>query len=206
MPGTSRSTSRSTSGGSRQRGSASHAREQIINILIDDHKQAKTAFRRFDKLDPVTQRNECEALVRRTCAALSIHATLEEELFYPAAREGLDDGALIDEAEVEHLSARMLIERLQTMSADDEKFAATFKVLGEYIKHHVKEEEGEIFPQLRLGRVEWDGLCDEINARRAELQEQLDPAGDAAAAEREQRRIDAGAESAARDTGYPRKI
>jgi hypothetical protein len=84
----------------------------------------------------------CEAIVEQTCTDLEVHAQLEEQVFYPAARDAVKDLALLDEAEVEHMTAKVLIGQLQGMSAADTKFAATFKVLGEYIGHHVQEEEG----------------------------------------------------------------
>jgi hemerythrin-like domain-containing protein len=155
--------------------SSTAARNEVINMLKEDHKRVKKAFRDFERMDLHEDTEQCEALVQQTCHELQVHATLEEELFYPAARQGLREEDLIDEAEVEHMTARMLIEQLQDMTGGDEKFAATFTVLGEYIKHHVKEEEGEIFEQLGLARLDWEGLLDQMTARRAELMEQLRP-------------------------------
>ena len=171
MPTTSRNGSRS----------GTTARNEIIEMLKEDHKRAKKAFREFEKLDPEQNPEECEALVQQTCAELTLHATLEEEIFYPAARGVLEEADLIDEAEVEHMTAKQLIEQLRTMSSGDDKYAAMFTVLGEYIKHHIKEEEGEMFPQLTRAKLDWDGLCDEMNARRAELTEELLPEQAAAA-------------------------
>jgi hemerythrin-like domain-containing protein len=180
MPST-RSTSQSTTGGTRAASRAeSSARAEIINMLKEDHKRAKKAFRQFEKLDPHEDAEQCQAIVEQTCAELKVHSTLEEELLYPAARRLLSEEDLIDEAEVEHATAKSLIEQLGSMTPDDEKYAATFKVLGEYVNHHVKEEENEIFPQLGRAKGEWQGLCDEMNSRRDELMQQLLPEGEAA--------------------------
>jgi len=183
MPST-RSTSQSTSNASRSASRAqSSARSEIVDMLKEDHKRAKKAFRQFEKLDPHEDAEECQAIVEQTCAELKVHTALEEELLYPAARRLLSEEDLIDEAEVEHATAKSLIEQLGRMTPDDEKYGATFKVLGEYVNHHVKEEENEMFPQLGRAKGEWQGLCDEMNSRREELMQQLMPeAGDAARA------------------------
>lgn len=155
--------------------SATSARSEIIEMLKEDHRRAKKSFRAFEKLDPEQNAEECQQIVQQTCAELTLHTTLEEECFYPAARSALQQADLIDEAEVEHQSAKDLIAKLGQMSPGDDKYGATFIVLGEYIAHHVKEEEIELFPALSRVELDWDGLCDEMNSRRAELMEQLMP-------------------------------
>lgn len=154
---------------------SSQARDDIITMLKDDHKRAKKAFRDFEKLDPHEDAEQCEAIVQRTCAELELHSMLEEELLYPAARSVLGEEDLVDEAEVEHMTAKLLIAQLKDMTAEDDKYGATFTVLGEYIKHHVKEEEGEMFPQLGRARLDWEQLCNEMKERRAELEQELLP-------------------------------
>jgi hemerythrin-like domain-containing protein len=153
------------------------ARARLLGMLEEDHKRAKHAFREFEKLDPQTDAEACEAIVRQTLAELKLHTALEEELLYPAAREALDDEGLIDEAEVEHASAKSLIRQLDDMTPADDKYGATFTVLGEYVNHHIKEEEKEMFPALRRAKADWQALCDEVTSRRAELQPQLLPEG-----------------------------
>ena len=166
------STSTPQRGNSRANASA---RNEIIEMLKEDHKRAKKAFRDFERLDKSDQ-EACREIVEQVCNELTLHTTLEEELLYPAAREALKEPDLVNEAEVEHGSAKQLIEQLKALSPDDEKYAATFTVLGEYIKHHVKEEETEMFPQLEKARgVDWDALCDEMNGRREELMQELMP-------------------------------
>lgn len=146
------------------------AREEIIEMLKADHRKAKKAFRDFEKLEDDEAR---EQLVRQTCAELTLHAELEEQCFYGPAREALKEEDMVDEAEVEHASAKWLIEQLESMSPSDDKFAATFTVLGEYINHHVKEEEKEMFPSLERSKVDWQAVLEDMTQRRLELMQEL---------------------------------
>jgi len=149
--------------------SNTNARNEIIALLKEDHQRAKKAFRQFEKLDPEQDAEACQELVQQTCSELEVHADLEEELFYPAAREALPEEDLVEEAEVEHMTVKVLIEQLKSMTAADEKFAATFKVLGEYVKHHIKEEETEMFESLGRSSVDWGALQQEMMSRREDL-------------------------------------
>ncbi len=152
----------------------SAARSEIIEELKEDHRRVKQAFRQAEKLDAEEDGEELKAIVDQTCAELEVHARLEEEVFYPAARDVLKEEDLIDEAEVEHGSAKALIAQLRGMGPEDEKYAATFKVLGEYINHHVKEEEGEIFPGLE-GRsgAQWEEVQEQMATRREQLMSEM---------------------------------
>ena len=165
---TSRSTSRA----------ASAARSQILNDLKDDHKRVKKAYKDFQKLDIDADPQACQAIVEQVCQELTVHATLEEELLYPAAR-GAAEEDLIDEAEVEHETVKALISQLQSLGPDDEKYAARFIVLCEYVLHHVKEEEGEMFPQLERARLDWESMAAEMAQRREELMPSADDSEDA---------------------------
>jgi len=151
---------------------AGGSKNQIIAMLKADHKKVKKAFKDFQKIDPKEDADSAEALVSQTLAEIEVHASLEEQIFYPAARSAIKEEDLIDEAEVEHMTAKVLIEQLKGMSPDDEKFAATFKVLGEYIDHHVKEEEGQIFKQITRAGVDWDSVLEEIQTQRMQLLEE----------------------------------
>jgi len=153
------------------RRSASTARTEVLDALKDDHRRVKKAYRQFQKLDTEHDTEECETLVREVLEELTVHASLEEELLYPAARAAIADEHLIDEAEVEHETLHALIDQLRAMSPDDEKYAARFTVLCEYVLHHVKEEEGELFPLLERARLDWLGLAAEMERRRTELTE-----------------------------------
>jgi hemerythrin-like domain-containing protein len=152
----------------------SSARTEIIEELKADHKRAKRAFKEAEQLDADEDGEELKAIVDQTCAELEVHARLEEEVFYPAAREALKEEDLVDEAEVEHESAKELIAKLRAMGPDDEKYQATFKVLGEYVNHHIKEEENEMFPGLE-GRsgVEWESVQEEMQTSRQKLTDEM---------------------------------
>lgn len=147
---------------------SSTARQQVLAELKADHQRVKKAYKEFQKLDRDEDRERCEQIVQQVLEELQVHAALEEELFYPAVR-GTAEEDLLDEAEVEHESMHALISQLQGMSIDDEKFAARFTVLCEYTLHHVKEEEGELFPQVERARLDWEALAQQMTQRRAEL-------------------------------------
>jgi hemerythrin superfamily protein len=149
------------------------ARTETLNMLKQDHKKVKKAFQDFERLDKRARGDECQALIMQTCADLAVHTTLEEEVFYPAIRAAMREQSLIDEAEVEHASAKTLIADLQQLPPEDRAYAATFKVLGEYVQHHIKEEESEIFPQLTRAKLDWDGLQQQMAARRESLEAEL---------------------------------
>lgn len=148
---------------------ATAARSTILDALVNDHKRVKKAFRDFKKLDTEADAEAAEALVQQVLMELQIHTALEEELLYPAAREALKDTDMLDEAEVEHESAHTLINQLNVMSPGDDKYFARFTVLCEYVLHHVKEEEGEMFPALQEVRLDWESLAQQVEARREEL-------------------------------------
>jgi hemerythrin superfamily protein len=149
---------------------ATAARSRVIDLLQEDHRRIKQAYREFLRLDAQRNGDLCESIVRRTLAELRVHAALEEELLYPLLRPIVTDVEAVDEAEVEHEIVRYLGEQLDASHAVDEKFAARFSVLCEYVLHHVKEEEGELFPQLKRAKLDWEGLLDEFMARRQALQ------------------------------------
>ena len=163
---------RNSSSRSSSTGRGSSPKSQIVAMLKADHKKVKKAFKDFEKLDPHEDPEACRSLVEQTLAEIEVHAELEEQLFYPAARGAVKEEELIDEAEVEHMTAKVLIEQLKGMQPEDEKFAATFKVLGEYINHHVKEEEGEMFEQMTGRGVQWDQVLEQMQMRRMELMQE----------------------------------
>jgi len=105
-----------------------------------------------------------------------VHAQIEEEIFYPAAREAsIRDGEdLLDEAEVEHGSLKQLVAAIESNSPEsDELFDARVKVLGEYVKHHVKEEENELFPRARKSDMDLEEVGARLAARKDELMRKL---------------------------------
>ena len=104
---------------------------------------------------------------------LTVHATAEEEIFYPAARKAIEEEDLLDEAEVEHGSAKDLIAQIESSTPSESLYDAKVKVLGEYIDHHVKEEEGELFPKVKKAKIDLASLGTEMAARKAELMPEL---------------------------------
>lgn len=150
--------------------------QDAIKLLTADHKEVKGLFKAYDKLvKDEADSGEKQALALQICAMLTAHATIEEEIFYPAAREVLgDDEDLVDEADVEHASAKELIAQIEAGSPDEPLFDAKVKVLGEYIDHHVKEEEGEMFPKVGKSDLDLDAIGEELEARKAELLGQAD--------------------------------
>ena len=150
-------------------GSAAGRDRDAVAFLTSQHREVEELFEQFEKLDDDAPPVEMEPIVRMACEKLTVHATIEEEIFYPAAREEADADSLLNEAEVEHSTAKNLIETLDLMDAEDAMFAATFTVLSEYIKHHVKEEEGELFPKLRKSGMELEELGRALAARAQEL-------------------------------------
>ena len=140
-----------------------------IDLLKEDHNKVKRAFKEFEKMDR-SDTETCRQLIRTVCEDLRVHTTLEEELFYPAVREAIEDEDIMNEAAVEHETAKMLIDQLENMDADDPNYYATFSVLGEYVMHHVKEEEGEMFPQAKKASdLDLEALGEQMKARKEEL-------------------------------------
>ena len=149
--------------------------QDAIALLTDDHKTVQKLFKEYEKL---TQNDADEeekgALAKQICMELAVHAQIEEEIFYPAVREAIEDGDLLDEAEVEHASAKELIAQIEAMAPGEELYDAKVTVLGEYIDHHVKEEEEELFPKCRKSAMDLEGLGAAMTARKAELTAEMD--------------------------------
>ena len=147
-------------------GRAGGGKMDALKLLKQDHDKVKKAFKKFEKMDH--ESNAAQQLAAQTIADIKLHAALEEEIVYPALREAIDDDDLMNEAVVEHKSAKLLIQDLESMQPSDPMFAASFTVLGEYIDHHVKEEEGEMFKKARKAKVDLAALGEQIAARKAE--------------------------------------
>lgn len=149
-----------------------------IKLLTSDHKEVKALFKAYAQLvDANGEDEEKQQLALQICTKLTVHATVEEELFYPAAREVLeDDEDLADEAEVEHASAKDLIAQIMEAAPEDPLYDARVKVLGEYIEHHVEEEEGEMFPKIKQSDLDVDSLGQQMAQRKEELLAEMDEA------------------------------
>lgn len=145
----------------------SAAQPSLIDLLEKDHKKVKKLFKDFEKLAKKGDDAGKVEIAKQICQELTIHAQLEEEIFYPAAHEALHD--LIDEATVEHATAKDLIAQIEAMNGSEHLYDAKVKVLGEYIDHHVEEEEGEIFPKARKAKLDLEALGAKTKARKEEL-------------------------------------
>ncbi len=137
-------------------------------LLRADHQAVQKLFDQFEKTRSEDRKG---TLAQQICEELTVHARIEEEIFYPAAREALREQDLLDEATVEHASAKDLIAQIEGASPSDELFDAKVTVLGEYIKHHVKEEQNELFPKLRKTKLDLKQLGERLQARKMELME-----------------------------------
>ena len=153
--------------------------QDAIALLSADHRKVEAMFEQYEELKESGDSEEKAALAAQICLELTVHAKVEEEIFYPAAREAIDDEDLMDEAEVEHASAKDLIAQLSETEPEDDLFDAKVKVLGEYINHHVEEEEGEMFAKAKKAKLDLAALGEEIEARKealmAELAEDTEP-------------------------------
>lgn len=144
-----------------------------LSLLRQDHQDVKELFDAYDTVHESMDDEARRAMAERICALLRAHAQIEEEIFYPAARGSLDEQDLLDEAEVEHASARELIEQIESMDPDEALYDAKVKVLGEYVAHHVHEEEDELFPLIETSDLDLDDLGRQMQARKDELLEEL---------------------------------
>jgi hemerythrin-like domain-containing protein len=144
-----------------------------IELLTNDHQEVADLFEEYQQLceDDADSQTRQE-LAEEICTMLSVHAAIEEEIFYPAARDALDDDRIVDEAFIEHQSAKELIAQVQNGDPDSPMYDACVKVLGEYVKHHVNEEEGELFPALREAELDLDALGAQLASRQEQLLEE----------------------------------
>jgi hemerythrin superfamily protein len=169
--------SKATSGSNKRTNTMTSVNEKTqdaLQLLRSDHAEVKELFDRFEKLGEDGPREEKGDIAREACAKLTVHATVEEEIFYPAAREVPDADAILNEAEVEHSTAKELIAKIEGMDAEDDMFDANFTVLSEYIKHHVKEEEGELFPKIQKSDLDLDALGEQMVERKDALMAELE--------------------------------
>jgi hemerythrin-like domain-containing protein len=142
------------------------APKDAIALLKADHEAVSQMFAEYEKTRSVPNK---KALVADICLALSVHAQIEEEIFYPAVKTALKDKLLVPEATVEHDSVKDLIAQLEGVEPDGEMYDAKVKVLSEYVKHHVKEEQNEMFPKVKSSSLDTVELGALMAARKDEL-------------------------------------
>jgi hemerythrin superfamily protein len=142
-----------------------------IELLKHDHREVESMFKQLDAEEE--SRGKIE-IAQQICLALIVHAEIEEEIFYPAARGALDeeDREMVSEAKVEHSSLKQLIDQIGGSGPQDQMFEARLTVLKEYVQHHVKEEENELMPAVKKTELDLDELGEELMERKQALMEQ----------------------------------
>lgn len=143
--------------------------EKIVEataLLRADHKLVDSLFKEYEDTNSTAKKKQ---IVAKICTELSVHAQVEEEIFYPAVKKALKDKILVPEATVEHATLKDLLAQVEGEEPDGEMFDAKIKVLSEYVKHHVKEEQDEMFPQAKASNLDLMKLGAEIGQRKMEL-------------------------------------
>jgi len=148
---------------------ADKQRHDAISLLKADHEEVSAMFSKYEKTG--SRKAEKSDLATKICSALTVHAQIEEEILYPACREHVKDAdELLAEATVEHGSLKELIAKIEGGEPGSDEFDAEVKVLGEYVKHHVKEEHDELFPKVRKSDLDLNELGELLQTRKMELQ------------------------------------
>ncbi len=137
-----------------------------VALLRADHKEVSELFEQFEKSRSSAKKQQ---LVAQICTALTVHAQIEEEIFYPEVQAALKDKELVPEARVEHQSIKDLIAAVQGVAPDGEDYDAKVKVMSEWVKHHVKEEQNEMFPKAKKAGLDLAELGERLQQRKDEL-------------------------------------
>ncbi|MDB5851790.1 MAG: hemerythrin [Rhodoferax sp.] len=140
--------------------------KEATAILRADHKLVSDLFEQFEGTRSTPKKAK---IVAQICKELTVHAQIEEEIFYPAVKAALKDKELVPEATVEHATLKDLIAQVQGVEPDGEMYDAKVKVMGEYVKHHVKEEQNEMFPKAKATKLDLMALGEQMLARKQEL-------------------------------------
>lgn len=146
------------------------AYESAIDLLDADHKAVKQLFIQYDALcEDDAPAEDKQQVAAKICMEITIHAQIEEEIFYPEVRKATGEEALLDEAEQEHAQAKEAIAAIQAMSAGDAGFDEAVKALAKLIDQHVLEEREQIFPQAQHAALDLRGLAEQLATRKAQL-------------------------------------
>jgi hemerythrin superfamily protein len=143
--------------------------KDAVALLTADHDKVKKLFREFEKCDAAHQGLKHD-LAQQICLDLTIHATIEEEIFYPAVRAETGDQEQVDEALEEHGSIKELVEHIRGMASGASELDGTMQTLRECVQHHVAEEEQEMFPKIRQSDADLARLCEQLKDRKEELE------------------------------------
>jgi len=144
------------------------AQKDVLSLLLDDHRKVKSLFKQFEAEKTPLKK---EKIAHEACTELTVHAGLEEEIFYPFLREqnAAAFGDLLNEALVEHASAKDLIAQIMNMDIKDDLYEANVTVLSEYVAHHVTEEEDELFPKVIAKKIDLQKLLPLLSDRKQQL-------------------------------------
>jgi len=140
--------------------------KDALAMLKADHKLVSSLFDAFEKTKSDARKT---SIVAQICRELTVHTQIEEEIFYPAVKAALRDKELVPEATVEHASVKNLIAAVKGKAPFGEMYDANVKVMGEFVKHHVKEEEKQMFPKARKTKLDMQALGAQMAARKEEL-------------------------------------
>ncbi len=151
------------------------ARRDALAMLEHDHGRIIALFERLGT-DNGLRPQDAVRLVAEACAALALHAQLEEELFYPAVRHEIADRNCLEEGAIEHRTIDALAEELSATAPGDASFGATARVLAEQLRHHVTKEERRVFPQVKRAGLDLSGLGEQLRIREADIRAQRAPA------------------------------
>lgn len=145
------------------------AQKSVLSILLDDHKEVKKIFKAFESEKDARRK---QTMIQEACHELTVHTQIEEQVVYPFLRDAAPDAFadLLDEAVVEHATAKDLIQQLKQGGDQDPLHEAKFTVLGEYVNHHVTEEENELFPKVISKKIELRDLEPQIMKIKKEMQ------------------------------------
>ncbi len=157
-----------------KRSTGSKSSTDAIAVLKADHDKVKKLLREFEKSQKEQAHDAAEDIAKQICDELTIHATIEQEIFYPEMREAVDDAELVDEAEVEHNVAKSLIEQIESTDTSAEKQdTAKVHVLGEVVKQHIDEEQKKLFPKAQKAGLDLKEIGHRLLSRKHELRSEM---------------------------------
>ena len=140
--------------------------KEATAMLRADHQLVSKLFEEYEASRSNSKKMQ---IVSQICMELTVHAQIEEEIFYPAVKQALNDGELVPEATVEHATLKDLIAQIEGIEPDGEMYDAKVKVLSEYVKYHVKEEQNEMFPKAKDSNLDLVELGAQMAMRKEEL-------------------------------------
>lgn len=149
------------------------ARNDVMRLLRGDHERVLQEFREFERLESLHAGQACRRVAQRTFAELKVLSGVEQQLFYPAVHDAIAGTDLIDQSQIEHARIQRVITELEAVEPGHAAYWRRFRTLGEYVRRHVEDEEGELFPMLSCVPLDWERLYDAMTSCRAELAEDL---------------------------------